>query len=86
MMADLLQFGVDVAVSATLVLALAWLAARICRGSSAATRHAVWVAGMIACLALPSLGALAPELRLVIPVAADAGSAPNLSSGAWPGR
>jgi beta-lactamase regulating signal transducer with metallopeptidase domain len=44
----------------TFVLGLAWMAARSLAGKSAATRHSVWVAGVLAALLLPVVGWVAP--------------------------
>lgn len=53
--------GTQVFLKATLVVAVAWAAARILRGSSAARRHAVWTSAFAALLALPILTAALPS-------------------------
>jgi HEAT repeat protein/beta-lactamase regulating signal transducer with metallopeptidase domain len=61
----------ELAARATLVLALAWLGARVALRRSASTRYAVWAAGFIAAFALPIAAGVLPAWRLaVLPAAA----------------
>ena len=60
------------AVKGTAILSVAWVAARLLRGRSAAARHMVWTAAMAALLALPVLNLVLPSLEL--PVASLPGS------------
>ncbi|HEX2718733.1 MAG TPA: M56 family metallopeptidase [Gemmatimonadaceae bacterium] len=55
------------AVKAALVLALAWIATRSMRRSSAALRHSVWTAAITATILLPLLALTLPTLRAPIP-------------------
>lgn len=48
----------------TMILALAWLATAALRRSSAAVRHSVWTAAVLACLTLPALMWALPERRV----------------------
>lgn len=58
------------AIKAALVLALAWVATRFMRRSSAALRHSVWTAAIAATILLPFLALTLPTLRAPIPGAA----------------
>jgi TonB family protein len=60
----LFSIFMGVALKTTAVLALAWIAARLLRGRSAAVRHLVWTAAAAAVLALPLLSVSLPSLRL----------------------
>lgn len=51
---------------ATLVLAGAWLVARLVREKSAALRHAVWTSAVACVLVLPALGVAVPRLSVGI--------------------
>ncbi len=63
----------ELAARATLVLALAWLGARVALRRSASTRYAVWAAGFIAAFALPIAAGVLPAWRLaLLPAAAPA--------------
>src|ERR1700676_3188815 len=53
-----------VALKSTAVLAVAWLAAFMLRGQSAAIRHLVWTAAVVAVLALPFFTVILPALPL----------------------
>lgn len=55
------------AIKATLILALAWIATRFMRRSSAALRHSVWAAAIVATILLPLLALTLPTLRAPIP-------------------
>ena len=56
-----------VVVKATLVLAIAALAAMLLRRASAAFRHLIWLLGLSACAALALLSPAAPTIALDIP-------------------
>ncbi len=72
MIDGLLPGLLDLAVRATVVLLLAWIAASLLRRASAATRHLVWSAAIAGVLALPLLGAALPawRVRLMPPASA----------------
>src|SRR3954466_7982339 len=53
-----------VAFKSTVVLGVAWIAAFLLRGRSAAARHLVWTAASAAVLALPFLSASLPVIPL----------------------
>src|ERR1700736_2889691 len=53
-----------VALKSTAMLAVAWLAAFLLRGQSAAIRHLVWTAGAVAVVALPFFTVILPALPL----------------------
>ena len=55
---------IGVALKSTVVLAVAWLAAGLLRGRSAAARHLVWTGALAAVLALPFLSVSLPALRV----------------------
>ena len=55
----------------TVVLALAWAAARVFGGASAAARHGVWVAAFAALLLLPGLEAVGPSWSVAVLPAAE---------------
>ena len=55
----------DSAVKGAALLALAALAVLMLRRDSAATRHLVWLLGMVALLAAPLLSALLPQWRVL---------------------
>ena len=54
----------------TLVLSLAAIASALLRGRSAALRHLLWLAGLLAALVLLPLSAVAPRLPVHVPAAA----------------
>lgn len=54
------------AVRATILLLAAWVATRLLRRASAATRHLVWTGGIAGVLALPLLGVVAPEWKVPV--------------------
>ena len=56
----------ELAGRAALVLALAWVGARLAFRRSASTRYAVWAAGFIAAFALPLASGLLPAWRLAV--------------------
>ena len=56
----------DAAAKATILLALAWLAARLWRRGSAAARHQVWAMALCGLIALPAVSWLAPGWRLPV--------------------
>src|SRR6185312_13062111 len=56
----------ELAGRAALVLALAWLGARLAFRRSASTRYAVWAAGFIAAFALPIATGILPAWRLAV--------------------
>jgi beta-lactamase regulating signal transducer with metallopeptidase domain len=58
------EIGVILLVKGSLLLAAAWMLARVCRGGTAATRCAVWTAGLAALLALPVIPLVAPGTNL----------------------
>ncbi len=62
----------ELAGRAALVLALAWIGARLAFRRSASTRYAVWAAGFIAALALPIATGVLPSWRLAVLPPADA--------------
>jgi beta-lactamase regulating signal transducer with metallopeptidase domain len=53
---------------ATAILAVAFLAVLVWRRSSAACRHLLWLASIVAVLSLPALSALLSEVNLDVPV------------------
>ena len=61
-----MAFFASAALKSTVVLALAWLVAKLLRGRSSAARHVVWTAAAAAVLALPFLSLGLPELRLPV--------------------
>jgi beta-lactamase regulating signal transducer with metallopeptidase domain len=77
LLAGLLGF----AIRATILLLGAWVATRLMRRASAATRHLVWTGAIAGVLALPLLGVLAPEWKVtVIWVAAKVDAPPEPSA------
>jgi HEAT repeat protein/beta-lactamase regulating signal transducer with metallopeptidase domain len=56
----------ELAGRAALVLALAWIGARLAFRRSASTRYAVWAAGFIAAFALPIAAGLLPSWHLAV--------------------
>jgi beta-lactamase regulating signal transducer with metallopeptidase domain len=71
-----LAFMAELALKTTLVLALAALAAATLRGASAAVRHLVWCAALVAVLCLPLLTLLLPGWEVpLLPAASPAGAA-----------
>ena len=58
------SFFVVAALKSTAVLGVAWLAALLTRGRSAAARHLVWSVAFAALLALPFFSMMLPALRL----------------------
>jgi TonB family protein len=54
------------ALKSTAVLAAAWIASRLLRGSSAAARHLVWTAAVAAVLLLPWFSVALPELTVPV--------------------
>jgi len=65
---------IGVALKSTVVLAVAWLAAGLLRGRSAAARHLVWTGALAAVLALPFLSVSLPALRV------------STGAALWPGQ
>ena len=65
---------IGVALKSTVVLAVAWLAAGLLRGRSAAARHLVWTGALAAVLALPFLSVSLPALRV------------STAAALWPGQ
>jgi HEAT repeat protein/beta-lactamase regulating signal transducer with metallopeptidase domain len=66
----------DISMRVTLVLALAWLGARLTFQRSASARHAMWAAAFIAVLALPLAAGLVPAWSLpLLPAPAAVSSA-----------
>src|SRR3979409_403170 len=62
------------ALKSTVVLGVAWIAAFLLRGRSAAARHLVWTAAAAAVLALPFLSVSLP----ILPVPAASSLVPNV--------
>lgn len=58
-------FLLDNAIKGTILLALGAIVALCLRRDSAATRHLVWLLGMVALLALPLLSLLLPQWRIL---------------------
>ena len=56
----------ELAGRAALVLALAWIGARLAFRRPASTRYAVWAAGFIAAFALPIATGVLPSWRLAV--------------------
>jgi beta-lactamase regulating signal transducer with metallopeptidase domain len=54
-------------VKGALILALGWVAARLLRQRSAATRHLAWALAIVAALAAPAASPLLPELGVPLP-------------------
>lgn len=54
------------AVRATILLLAAWVATRLLRRASAATRHLVWTGAIAGVLALPLFGVVAPEWKVPV--------------------
>ena len=74
---------VGVSARSCLVLALAALTTWLLRGQTAAARHSVWLAALVAVAALPVVGAFSPPLELAwLPALATGGGA--LSDGLEP--
>ena len=63
---DLGSILLDAAVRATLILALALVLARLTRGASAGTRHALWSAALIGTLLVPALTLALPTVPLPV--------------------
>lgn len=61
----------DVSARVTVILALAWLVARVAFHRSASTRHAVWAAAFMAALALPVVARMVPAWPLALLPASD---------------
>lgn len=84
-----LPFAIDLAIRATIVLAIVQLAAIALRRASAASRHFVLSLGMVAVVALPLLMLALPDARLeVLPYAPRAAGAqesgrPALAGPSW---
>lgn len=81
----------DVLVKATLVLGVAAAFSVLSRGrAAAATRHAVWVAGLVGAVLVPALSPALPTLRVpLLPAELMAAPPPSASGGAavpaaWP--
>lgn len=61
------QFSViELAVRATIPLAIAGLVSLLCRRRSAADRHRIWLLGLIGCIAVPCAGLWLPELTVAV--------------------
>ncbi len=56
----------DLILRTSVLLVSAWLASRLLTRATAATRHLLWHAVVVAVLAAPVLGRLAPEIRLPV--------------------
>ncbi len=70
----------DAAVRSTLLLGLAFLAARLPRRASAAYRHRVWTAALLGMTALPIAAAIAPAWTLAVPSAPAPPPAPVVAT------
>ena len=55
----------DVAIKGAIILALAWVVARIMRRSSAAARHLVWLGAMVGLIVLPGLSVAIPGWQVL---------------------
>jgi len=73
----MMPFLWDLALRATVLMALGWLAALACARFRAAVRHAIWAATFAGLLALPVGMALLPTLLLPVGAAAVPGSVPT---------
>ena len=62
-LAPWLGMALGTAAKGSILLALAWVAARLLARASAAARHLVWTAGVAGLLLLPGLGFLTPAWR-----------------------
>ncbi len=60
-----IEWGPGLVVQATLILTVAWLWTTAARQASAATRHLVWMAALVATLVLPVRWLMAPSWGLV---------------------
>ena len=65
---SILLFGLlDFALRATVVLSGAWVATKLLRRASAATRHLIWTAAIAGVLVLPLLGRTLPAWNVPTP-------------------
>lgn len=78
----MIAFGIDVAVKSVVVLIAAGVALVLLRGASAATRHLVCLAGIVALILLPPLAAFAP--RVVVPISVPVPAEPRVAEALRP--
>src|SRR5215475_11660828 len=67
-----LPVAIDAIVKASLILAVAALAAASLRRASASARHLVWMLGLVSALAVPALSAVTPRWELPLVTIAEA--------------
>src|SRR5262249_27338541 len=72
--------AIDAVVKASLILAVAALAAASLRRASASARHLVWMLGLISALAVPALATVTPRWELPIVNMTPAAPTPFVSA------